>query len=81
MFVYEQNFYMVCEMAQEILKMLAHHRDWNITTYPQKIKLPSDILRPMPNAEASTKVILLSSFTKESFYLTTWVGCAALVSS
>lgn len=44
---------MMCELAQELIKIRAHKVGSNIEVYPGKVKLPSDILRPQPTAEAS----------------------------
>ena len=52
----QQNFYVLCDMAQELLKAYAQHHSWNIQSYPGKVKLPSDILRPHPSAEAANRV-------------------------
>lgn len=43
-------------MAQEIIKARAHQSSWSIQSYPGKVKLPSDILRPLPNPETANKV-------------------------
>ncbi|KAJ7432911.1 armadillo-type protein [Mycena galericulata] len=50
-----ENFWVICELAQELIKIWAHHHSLNITTYPGKLKLPSDILRPMANSEQTTQ--------------------------
>lgn len=46
----------MAELAQELIKARAQARSWTLQSYPGKIKLPSDILRPLPNAEAVAKV-------------------------
>lgn len=51
-----QNLYAMCEIAQELIKFRAQHNNWTIPTFPGKIKLPHDILRPQPNAEIANKV-------------------------
>lgn len=51
-----QNFYAICEIAQELIKARAHQNLWSIQSYPGKVKLPPDILRPLPNAETANKV-------------------------
>ncbi|KAK0211511.1 armadillo-type protein [Armillaria fumosa] len=48
---YSRNFYIICELAQEIIKARAQHYSWSIPSYPGKIKLPSDILRPHTSPE------------------------------
>ncbi|KAG7091856.1 hypothetical protein E1B28_008258 [Marasmius oreades] len=52
-----ENFYVLCDMAQELLKAVAQQHSWNIQSYPGKVKLPSDILRPHPNVESANRVI------------------------
>jgi len=54
---HSQNFYAICEIAQELIKARAHQNLWSIQSYPGKVKLPSDILRPLPNAETANKVV------------------------
>jgi hypothetical protein len=44
------------ELAQELIKARAQTRSWSLQSYPGKVKLPSDILRALPNPEAATKV-------------------------
>jgi len=50
-----QNFYIMCEMAQILIKGRAQVHSWLLSTYPGKIRLPSDILRSLPN-EATNEV-------------------------
>ncbi|EDR01919.1 uncharacterized protein LACBIDRAFT_254367 [Laccaria bicolor S238N-H82] len=52
-----QNLYIICELAQDLIKTRAHAHSWTIQSYPGKVKLPGDILRPQPNAETSSKVL------------------------
>ncbi|KAF9068921.1 armadillo-type protein [Rhodocollybia butyracea] len=52
---HSENLYAMCEMAQELIKLRAHNNNWTIPTYPGKVKLPPDILRPQPNAEIANK--------------------------
>ncbi|KAJ3999568.1 armadillo-type protein [Lentinula boryana] len=54
--VYSENLYAMCEIAQELIKLRAQHNNWTIPTYPGKIKLPPDIIRPQPNAEIANKI-------------------------
>ncbi|KAJ6631101.1 armadillo-type protein [Mycena sp. CBHHK59/15] len=54
---YTENLYVVCELAQELIKTWAHSHGLNITTYPGKVKLPPDILRPLPNPETANKIM------------------------
>lgn len=51
-----ENFYMMCEMAQILIKGRAQAHSWLLSTYPGKVRLPSDILRPLP-IEASNEVL------------------------
>lgn len=37
--------------------MRAQNHSWALLNYPGKVRLPSDILRPLPNAEAANKVV------------------------
>ncbi|KAE9387817.1 cohesin-associated protein Pds5 [Gymnopus androsaceus JB14] len=53
---HSENLYAMCEMAQELIKLRAQNNSWSIPTYPGKVKLPSDILRPQPNAEIANKI-------------------------
>ena len=55
-----QNFYIMCEIAQILIKAHAQSHSWLLSSYPGKIRLPSDILRPMPNTEATNQVCWLS---------------------
>ncbi|KAJ4468818.1 armadillo-type protein [Lentinula aciculospora] len=54
--VHSENLYVLCEIAQELIKLRAQHNNWTIPTYPGKIKLPPDIIRPQPNAEIANKI-------------------------
>ncbi|KAH7910374.1 armadillo-type protein [Hygrophoropsis aurantiaca] len=54
---YSENLYTMSELAQELIKSRVHSSGWNLESYPGKIKLPSDILRALPSAEAATKVL------------------------
>lgn len=56
-----QNFYTMCEMAQILIKGRAQAHSWLLSTYPGKVRLPADILRPLPN-EATNEVGICDSF-------------------
>jgi hypothetical protein len=56
---FRQNLYIICELAQDLIKTRAQAHSWTIQSYPGKVKLPGDILRPQPNAETSNKVSVL----------------------
>ncbi|KAF9255405.1 hypothetical protein L218DRAFT_884207 [Marasmius fiardii PR-910] len=61
-----ENFYVLCDMAQELLKAYAQQHSWNLPLYPGKIKLPSDILRPHASAEAANRVLKKSYLSDEA---------------
>uniref|UniRef100_A0A0W0GEX7 Cohesin-associated protein pds5 n=2 Tax=Moniliophthora roreri TaxID=221103 RepID=A0A0W0GEX7_MONRR len=63
---YSENLYVLCEIAQELLKARAHQKGWNVTSYPGKVKLPSDILRPLPSAEVVNKVVKTTYLPEEA---------------
>ncbi|TRM60411.1 armadillo-type protein [Schizophyllum amplum] len=52
-----EKLWMVCELAQELIKLRAQAHGWNIQSYPGKVKLPSDILRPQVSPEAANQVV------------------------
>ncbi|KAF8189855.1 cohesin-associated protein Pds5 [Mycena galopus ATCC 62051] len=52
-----ENLYVMCELAQELIKIWAHTHSLNIATYPGKVKLPSDILRPLQDSETSNEIL------------------------
>lgn len=54
--IQNQNFYVVCELAQSLIKSRAQTQSWPLSSYPGKVKLPSDILRPLPSSEATNEV-------------------------
>jgi hypothetical protein len=51
-----QNLYALSELAQHIIKDMAKRHSWTLQSFPMKVKLPTGILRPLPNAEAANKV-------------------------
>ena len=51
-----QNFYIMCEIAQILIKAHAQANSWLLSSYPGKVRLPSDILRSMPSIEATNQV-------------------------
>ena len=51
-----QNMYAMSELAQELIKNRAHAHGWSIETYPGKVKLPSDIFKPLQNVERAKTV-------------------------
>ncbi|KAJ8473024.1 hypothetical protein ONZ45_g16446 [Pleurotus djamor] len=54
---HSENLYALSELAQELIKHHARQRSWGITSYPGKLKLPGDILKPLPSAEAANTVL------------------------
>ncbi|RDB27480.1 Sister chromatid cohesion protein pds5 [Hypsizygus marmoreus] len=54
---YTENLYVICELAQELIKSYASTRSWSVQSYPGKVRLPADILRPLPSPEAARKVM------------------------
>ncbi|KAG2124196.1 armadillo-type protein [Suillus clintonianus] len=54
---YSENLYAMSELAQELIKARAQARSWSLQSYPGRVKLPSDILRALPNPEAATKIL------------------------
>lgn len=48
----------MAELAQELIKKKAQEKSWTIQTYPGKVRLPADILRPLPSSDASKEVSL-----------------------
>ena len=51
-----QRLYACAELAQHLIRAYAKSRSWNLEVWPGKVKLPSDILRPLPSAEAVNQV-------------------------
>lgn len=56
MYSSRQNLYACAELAQHLIKAHAKAHSWNLETYPGKVRLPGDILRPLPSAEAANQV-------------------------
>ncbi|KAG2003330.1 cohesin-associated protein Pds5 [Coprinopsis cinerea AmutBmut pab1-1] len=52
-----EQLYIMAELAQELIKMRASTHSWTIQTYPGKVRLPSDILRPLPSADAVKQIV------------------------
>ncbi|THV07080.1 hypothetical protein K435DRAFT_772803 [Dendrothele bispora CBS 962.96] len=68
---FSENLYVMCELAQELIKNRAQQHSWNIPSYPGKLKLPSDILKPHPNAEIANKVVKQTYLPAEA---TSWLA-------
>ncbi|KAH7926273.1 hypothetical protein BV22DRAFT_1128351 [Leucogyrophana mollusca] len=68
---YSENLYAMSELAQELIKSRSHSNSWNLESYPGKVKLPSDILRALPNAEAASKILKTVYLPDET---SAWLG-------
>jgi len=51
------NLYIMSELAQEVIKGRSRVHSWSLQSYPGKVKLPSDILRALPNPETANKIM------------------------
>ncbi|KAF9226311.1 hypothetical protein BS17DRAFT_794477 [Gyrodon lividus] len=67
---YSENLYTMSELAQELIRTRAQGRSWTLPSYPGKVKLPSDILRALPNPEAATKIMKTQYLSEETM---TWL--------
>lgn len=38
------------------MKARAHAQGWTLNSYPGKVKIPTDILRPLPSVQAGAEV-------------------------
>ncbi|KAI0938430.1 hypothetical protein AcW1_001836 [Taiwanofungus camphoratus] len=54
---YSENLYAASELAQYLIKARAKAHSWSLESYPGKVRLPGDILRPLPNAEAANEIL------------------------
>ncbi|KAI0747029.1 armadillo-type protein [Daedaleopsis nitida] len=68
---YSENFYACAELAQYLIKAHAKAHSWNLETWPGHIRLPQDILRPLPNGEASKKIMSTVYLPEEAL---TWLA-------
>lgn len=57
--VYSENLYALSELAQHVIKQRAQSHSWTLQSYPGKVKLFSDILRPLPNPKSVNEVCFL----------------------
>ena len=57
-----ENLYVLSELAQLVIRRWAKARAWVVATYPKKVKLPADVFRPLPTAEAANEVCLFIPF-------------------
>ncbi|OSD08806.1 hypothetical protein PYCCODRAFT_1380708 [Trametes coccinea BRFM310] len=69
--VYSENLYACAELSQHLIKIHAKSHGWNLETYPGKVRLPGDILRPLPNAEAANEVLKTVYLPEEAL---TWLA-------
>jgi sister-chromatid-cohesion protein PDS5 len=53
---FSRNLYVISELAQELIKKRAALHSWSLPSYPGKVKLPSDVLRPFRSAESANQV-------------------------
>lgn len=56
----------MCEIAQLLIRTRAQANSWLLPAYPGKIKLPSDILKPLPSAEAVNQILKTVYLTDEA---------------
>ncbi|KAI0777199.1 hypothetical protein BD413DRAFT_514292 [Trametes elegans] len=68
---YSQNLYACAELAQHLIKAHAKAHSWNLETYPGKVRLPGDILRPLPSAEAANEILKTVYLPEEAL---TWLA-------
>ncbi|TCD68846.1 hypothetical protein EIP91_009560 [Steccherinum ochraceum] len=54
---YSENLYAIGDLAQQLIKNYAGKRSWSVQSYPGKVKLPGDIVRPLPNADAANQIL------------------------
>ncbi|GBE89081.1 armadillo-type protein [Sparassis latifolia] len=54
---YSENLYAASELAQHLIKARAKLHSWSLESYPGKVRLPGDILRPLPNPEAAKEIM------------------------
>ncbi|KAF8907524.1 armadillo-type protein [Mucidula mucida] len=52
---YNRNFWIMCELAEEITRAFARSRKWPLDAYPGKIKMPPDIFKPPKSLEEANK--------------------------
>ncbi|KAI0371302.1 hypothetical protein BV20DRAFT_1120710 [Pilatotrama ljubarskyi] len=69
--VYSENLYACAELAQHLIKGHAKAHSWNLETFPGKVRLPGDILRPLPSAEAANEILKTVYLPEEAL---TWLA-------
>jgi len=55
--LYSENLYAISDLAQHLIKVYAGKHSWSVESYPGRVKLPGDIVRPLPSAEAANEII------------------------
>ncbi|TFK41636.1 armadillo-type protein [Crucibulum laeve] len=65
------NFYFMCELAQHLIKSKADSHSWSIPSWPGKLKLPSDILRPPKDPKAANNIVQSVYLPSETL---SWLG-------
>ncbi|KAF8582552.1 ARM repeat-containing protein [Ramaria rubella] len=68
---HNDSLYCASELAQEIIKTRAKLNGWQLTSYPGKVKLPSDIFTRLENAETANKIMKTIYLPEE---MTSWLG-------
>ena len=51
------NLYALGELAQNLIRTRAKSHTWSVESYPGRVRLPMDILKPLPNPEAVSKIV------------------------
>ncbi|KAI0646530.1 armadillo-type protein [Trametes meyenii] len=69
--VYSENLYACGELSQHLIKAHAKTHSWNLETFPGKVRLPADILRPLPSAEAANEILKRVYLPEEAL---TWLA-------
>lgn len=64
-----QRLYAMSELAQELIKLRATAHNWALPTYPGRVKLPGDILRPLQDGDAKQRVRLRCHCSIRCVYL------------
>ncbi|RXW15368.1 hypothetical protein EST38_g10488 [Candolleomyces aberdarensis] len=75
---HSENLYITAELAQELIKKKAQEKSWTIQTYPGKVRLPPDILRPLPSSEAGKEIFKTTYLPEETRKWLDELGKAAL---
>jgi sister-chromatid-cohesion protein PDS5 len=57
----KQNLYMLSELAQHLIKLVAKAHGWAIPTHPKSTSMPSDIFRTLPDKVTAKRVRPLST--------------------